>query len=241
VEVDDAFNIHYSPVYDHIQLNYTRIFDDAGPEDGLFVAVHEYAHAFHYVAVEPPGEYSCSGDQHGFTEVENLSCAVVEGFADFATFWVIGNVTVQSPYGGDYGLENNSDGTTSTNPTTVDGVRVEAAVAAFLYDLIDGSSELDASNNGTGASEGHDDLSVPASWLLDVMKHCRLNSTISAIRGADDLMYCLEKSQNLWVVADSLSASWRQVTSVSFDQSVATYDAAKIRTLWRYNLFGSNP
>ena len=31
------------------------------------------------------------------------------------------------------------------------------------------------------------------------------------------------------------------VTAVTFDQSVATYDAAKIRTLWRYNLFGITP
>jgi hypothetical protein len=91
------------------------------------------------------------------------------------------------------------------------------------------------------ASESHDDLSVPASWVLAVMQHCRLNSTIAAIRGADDLIYSLEKSPNLFVVADSLSASWRQVTSVTFDQSVATYDASKIRTLWRYNLFGNLP
>jgi hypothetical protein len=239
---DMTFGPEYRPGSDVVWTNYTRVFDANVLHDGMFRVLHEYAHAFHWIAVEPPGAYSCTDNEHDYTEYDNLSCAVVEGIADFIAFWTIGSITYQSPYGGDYGLENNhAGGPTPTNQVGADGVRMEAAVASFLYDLVDGSNELDTHLNTAGPSETHDDLTVPASWVLDVIQQCRLSGFVSAIGGADHLAYCLEKSVSAWSVASALSPTWRQVTSVTFDQPVATYDAAKIRTLWRYNLFGVYP
>src|SRR5206468_1056515 len=145
---------------------------------GIFTAAHEYGHAYHNRAIEDWRTYSCTGDQHTWTETDNLSCAFVEGFADFFAMWLEGDRLVTAPFGADCGLESNLDSCPSggrTNPPpNGDGVRVEAAVAAFLYDLVDGDTELDDAMNAAGPPEAFDDATYPASWLADVIQYCKV-------------------------------------------------------------------
>jgi hypothetical protein len=212
-------------------------------EDGFFVSVHEHGHAYHYKSLEPWGSYSCTGNQHSWTETENLSCAFVEGFADFYSMWLSGDRLTTQPYGGDHGLENNVDGggNVTNPPVGGDGVRVEAAVAAFLYDLVDGVNEPDAANNSPGGEESFDTATFPASWLADVLVHCRLNGTVSRLDGPDQSVYCLENSTSAHSASLSFSTAWRSYSSLSFDQSIiwpAGYSSSLVRTLWKYNMYG---
>lgn len=257
--IDDGFGIYYCssagpqcPVADMIRTNYTRVFSGGSvPNDGLFVILHEYAHAFHYVAIEPWASYSCNDSnndgqpEHFWTETETLSCAFVEGFADFLAMWTANTKYASTPYGGDYGLEENVDGYplgSATNPPQGgDGLRVEAAVAAFLYDLADGNGELDDPTNQQGASESFDNVSVPASWIASVIQHCRLSYFIGALNGPDEMVYCLEGSPGAYAVGQTFSSAWRSYSSVQFDQPIESYDANAIRTLWRKNFYGVLP
>src|SRR5439155_22381962 len=92
--------------------------------------------------------------------------------------WLEGDRLVTDPFGADCGLEHNLDSCPSggrTNPPpNEDGVRVEAAVAAFLYDLVDGDNEPDDPMNAAGPSEAFDGATYPASWLADVIGSCKV-------------------------------------------------------------------
>lgn len=242
---DPSFGIYYChvaeaegcPGADVIVTNYQRVFG----EDGLFVSLHEYGHAFHHYAVEPWGSYSCTGSAHYWNETENLSCAFVEGFADWLGMWVGGDRLGTAPYGGDYGLENNYDGIVPTNPPAGgDGVRVEAAVAAFLYDLVDGDSEPDSPSNTAGPAEWFDTAEYPASWILDVIQYCRPAGTVLNLDGFDLLIPCLEGGTTNTAYAESQrwSGAWRPFNTIVWERGLAAYDGATIRRLWKYNLYG---
>jgi len=247
---DPTWGIHYCPTTayygcqanDIIKTNYTRVFSTLAPQDGLFVSLHEFGHGYQYYAVEPwaTGSNGCSDESHGWTETENIGCAMVEGFADFIAMLGAGTVIVTSPYGGDHGLENNLDasGQATNPPAAGDGVRVEAAVAAFLYDMVDGESEPDGPTNQPGPSEQFDSLSASAGWLLDIMKYCRLNGQPLQLSGPDQLVYCIEGSTSAYSVASTYSAAWRSYTSVSYKQSLPSYSQSLIRKLWKYNMYG---
>ncbi len=227
-ETDPDWGNYYVPNTDEIHLNYTRVLGN----DGLFVALHEYGHAYQHEAIEPWREYSYSGDGHSWLEEEYHSCAFVEGFANFLSMWILGSALTTVPYGADYGLENNLYGSTPTN--SFDGVRVESAVAAFLYDLVDGTDELDSSTNTADGDD--DDLQVPASWLANVMDYCVLGS-YSRLAGADELVYCLERSVSAYAVGDSLG-DWRSRTWGSWEQSLTVYGQDTIRAMWLQSFYG---
>ena len=169
----------------------------------------------------------------------------MEGFANWVSMTTIGAIVSTSPFGGDHGLENNVYLGSPTNPPSGgDGVRVEAAVAAFLYDLIDTGSELDGLTNGVGTNETHDSLSVSPGWVLDVIEHCTLrvssSTTVIKLSGADELVYCVENSVAAQAVASPLLApsAWRTYLSVGFGQTLPTYNQALIRKLWKFNFYG---
>ena len=227
---------------DYIQSNYTRVFGTREAHDGLFVTLHEFAHGYHYHAVEPPSQNGCTPPDHSWEETENIGCAFAEGFADFLSMYIIGGTVSVSPYAGDYGLENNiyPYPFTPTNPPSGgDGVRVEAAVAAFLYDLVDSGAELDSPANTIGPAESFDQLSVPGPWLLDVIQHCRLNGSAVQLSGADQLVYCLEGSTNAYAASLAFSSAWRSYSAVGFSPAVPPYPSSQIRTLWRWNFYGA--
>lgn len=246
---DESFGIRYCATAgggcsrpDYIQSNQSRVFGTREPHDGRFVTMHEFAHAYHYQAVESPSQNGCTPPYHSWDETENLGCAFAEGFADFLAMYIVGSTVFISPYAGDYGLENNVypyPATPTNPPLGGDGMRVEAAVASFLYDLIDTGGELDGPTNGVGPAESFDSLSVPGPWLLDVMQHCRLNGSALQLSGADQLVYCLEGSTSAYAVSLTYSTAWRSCGSVSFSPAVPAYPANQIRTLWRQNFYGA--
>ncbi len=219
---------------DMIQTNYTRVFG----EDGLFVSTHEYAHAFHYYAIEPWATYVCTDNAHGFTETENLSCAFVEGFADFASMWVGGSRLTTNPYGGDYGLEHNTTIGQSTNPPADgDGVRVEAAVAAFLYDLVDGANEPDSFANTADGDESFDAAAYAGTWISDVIQYCTVGAD-SRLDGADQLVYCMENTTDARPESERWSTAWRVPGAITWSGPVTQQNQAVIRKLWKYNFYG---
>jgi hypothetical protein len=209
---------------------------------GLFISLHEYAHGYHYYAVEPWGAYECTGGAHYWAIQDTLSCAFVEGFANLAAMWVAGDSIVTSPSGGDHGLENNLDGDGNpTNPPASpndDGARVEASVAAFLYDLVDDANDANSDTNGTNGDD--DGVSYPGVWLLQMMESCRLDGQPFNMSGIDQLVYCLEGSTGARAVADSIYGNtvWREYTSVSYDITPPNVDAAVVRRFWKFNLYG---
>lgn len=253
---DPAFGIVYCPTTqyancstnDYIKSNYTRVFSGSAGQmhwDGLFVSVHEYAHGYQHNAVEPWawGSNACTEPGgHGWTETENIGCAIVEAFADWISMTIIGQTITTSPYGGDYGLENNRDaypsGAATNPPIGGDGVRVESAVAAFLYDLIDNGAEADSPTNTAGPAESHDSISVAPGWILDVMQFCRLDGAALNLSGADQLVYCLEGSTGAYSIATAYSGSWRSYSTVTYEQTLPTYSQSLIRKLWKYNMYG---
>jgi hypothetical protein len=243
VRVSDTniqYGIHYSPTNDRIETNFSRI----PGEDGWFVTLHEFGHRYQYIAIDRWAASLCddeNGDgipEHGFTEPETLPCAFVEGFADFFSMWIAGDRLGTAPYSGDWGLENNSAfGAPTNNPFEFDGLRVEASVAAFLYDLVDGEYEPDGPNGFPGNAEAWDNVTYPASWLANVMHYCRVDSN-TKLGGADQLIYCLERDTTARTESLRWSIEWRTFSGVTFEQFVATYDKAMIRRLWKYNLYG---
>ncbi len=260
-DVDESYGINYCPTTeftgcqanDMIRTNRQRVFSTQAQDDGLFVSVHEYAHGYHWYAVEAWGLGSGCGESHDWTETTAHLCSFREGVADFLAMVTLGDVLGISPYGGDYGLENNTTGFPSgvaTNPPPGgDGVRVESSLAAFLYDLVDGAGEPDSPTNTPGSEESHDGFSVPASWVLDVIQHCSLSSfppsgswpySTQVVTGGDFLVYCLERSTSGFNVGSLYSSAWRSsYNTVSWDQPLPVYDPVAIRRLWLYNLYGA--
>jgi len=246
VRVDpNASNSFYDPSADQITIRSTAGSDHVWGSFGIFTSAHEYGHAYHYRAIEPWRTYSCSNNTHFWTETENLSCAFVEGFADFVAMWLEGDRLVTSPFGGDYGVENNVDeiGGRTNPPPNGDGGRVEAAVAAFLYDLVDGDAELDSPSNTAGSPESFDGAVFPASWIADVIQYCRLKPpapfvTFTRLDGADELVYCLESNLSAYTESQRFSTAWRQYQGLSFERTLPTFDQGMIRRLWKYDMYG---
>jgi hypothetical protein len=236
-DADPNYGIFYRSNENRIYTNYTRI----PGEDGWFVTLHEYGHAFHWKNVDEWGSYSCTNNEHFWTETENLSCAFVEGFADFFAMWLVGDKVNTAPYGGDYGVENNVSGYPYGSPTNPpaggDGVRVEAAVAAFLYDLVDGPDEPDGLGNTVGGEESWDGATYPAGWVADMIRYCNVGG-VTRMTGADQMVYCLEASLTGYTESRRWSTAWRSYGSLSYERTLARYSQPMIRRLWKYNMYG---
>lgn len=112
-------------------------------------------------------------------------------------------------------------------------------MAALLYDIIDNGTELDGPNNEVGASEPHqDNLAASANGVLQRLRYCRINGSITMLSGMDQFVYCLEGNTSAWQEAFSLSPAWRQYGTISFDQAVPPINSAMVRAAWEYNLYG---
>lgn len=226
VWVGPALPTDYVPANDLIRYNSNRVFGSQ-QEANEFVIIHEYGHAFQYKGIEPAGEYNCGGG-HAFNAQNSLSCAFVEGFADFYAAWVAGARLVANLYS-DYTID-------LLPPTSGDGARIENAVAGFLYDLADSGAEPDGpANTPNGDDEG---VAYGGVWIANLIKHCSLTG-LSALSGVDHLAYCMESS----VVGPrnaslAYSSVWRNYGSVTPATAPPPgWNAAAIRTLWLKNLY----
>lgn len=227
----------YYPTQDTVRTNYSRVFG----EDGRFVTMHEYGHAYQYTAIERWNSSSCPSPHYTHL-VSSRSCAFVEGFATFLAVWVAGNELANTTTNGDYGIE------TQTFYTNGDGLLIEGSFAGFLYDLVDGSGERDNAAN-TGAYEETWDTAVyPGSFIYDLLRNCAPYTLVSGtytytyyLDGADQVVYCMEGNVSAETYATAWSSNWRTTwDGVSRGATTpAGYSTTLVRTLWKRNFYGA--
>lgn len=233
-DTSSTFEIGYRRAEDRIDTNYTRIFNT----DGVYVTIHEFGHAFHWTALERPDTFECTPPDHTPGEVENISCAFVEGFADFFAAYIGGSYFYAGHHSADYDMEHHNYATSTTN----NGWRREGAVAGFLYDLVDNAS---SPNHWDNTSDGLDDdaASYSASAIGDIIASCSTNGG-TRIDGIDQFIYCAEQSlaaQDLThpAVSDYYFRARRDiVVYTSYSVGSHSLSSSVVRTLWLKNLFG---
>jgi hypothetical protein len=234
-DADTGYRTKYTTDDDRIRFNQSTVFG----EPGMFAINHEYGHAFHWKAIDPPSSYDCKADEHSVALPYTLSCAFVEGFADFFSVWVAGGYLNAG--------RNISDNYFENNPyrDNGDGSLIEGAVGAFLYDLVDGASEPDGLVNDAPGEEAWDNAHWPGSYVASLMSSCNMtigSTTYGRIDGIDEFIYCAERS----LAAQALSQYFvdRSSTFTAVAEGAtepATWSSAEVRKHWLYNLYNVGP
>jgi hypothetical protein len=231
VSTNASSTIRYNSGEDRVYLDRTSGFD---PYYGWFAPAHEHGHAYHEKALGGiPSVTNCN--PHYLSGASSLSCAYVEGWADFFAGFVRGDLLVATD-GSDYKFEHNSYYTASA-----DGSKIEGPVAAFFYDLVDGSSSPDGITNGT---DGDDDaINYVASYLAQIVKTCTVRNGLTWIRpnGVDHVIYCMERTIDPTITGSSTYFPTRSPDPSDFAESATEptgWSQSAIRILWKHNLYG---
>lgn len=178
---------YYSTSEDRI---YIRSPQSVWGEWGIFVASHEYGHAYHEDALWGNVASDYCPDPHFVDTETNLQCAFSEGFADYVGAATRPDV---SPYSYRTAFEDGDyfPGCVSRNPscsgTSTEGSLIEGAFAAFLYDLTD------------AVVEAHDSIGAPGSYLRDLIRSCEakyFGNNWRRADGTDEIVYCVENAIN---------------------------------------------
>ena len=234
-DTDTTFGIFYSPANDRIDLNFTRIFGT----DGYLTILHEYGHAFQYGAIEEPRTYACDdqspdpGTQHYVNQVNQESCAYVEGFAEFFAGWV----------GEDWlsGTSDLTDDKLETAPyrlvSSSNGYRVEGAVASFLYDLVDDAS---SPNGGSGDD---DSAQYDGDNVVTIMATCSVKFSfwLNAIAASSEFIICAEDSLDALSLQNpdnSNNPFFGGPSWVEWDVDAHGMSDSVVRAIWLYTLYG---
>jgi len=245
---------------DRIRVGENRIWF----QDGFFVAAHEYGHAFHERAIGGIGTASgqCPPAGHWLNGAYNLQCAYTEGFADFYAAFVLQDSIVgfredlfEFPHDTAYGrwgsylpygrwcLQSTSYNFCSSGQFTGKGSLAEAAVAAFLYDLADGSG---TANYPPGWDD--DGVAVGAAWIGYVINSCEVLENGQWVRnnGVDHLAYCFEqrlgdasgsyRQQGYFSTRYGSPSGWRTPGAPA-----PPVGAEAIKLLWQGNLYPHGP
>lgn len=192
---------------------------------GRFTIAHEYGHAVHQAALGGGPSTSSACDVHQLDSVEDLTCAFVEGFADWHGF-LAGTTTV-------YLATLEANGWYSVG----DGSRIEGAVAAFLYDL------WDAPTSGGSQPEPHDTAQLPGSYIADIVRTCEVLTTgvWGRASGVDHLVYCFERQVDPAVTGSGVYFPSRFIDPTQQRESAiepGSWSQASVRRAWRRNLYG---
>jgi hypothetical protein len=229
------------PQSDLIRLRHDQI----SFEDGLFTVLHEYGHAFHFVALRRPATNDC-GLSHTVSGPNSRSCAFVEGFADFASAWIGGDSLSTSQWA-DYFFEQ-----AAYNPPGANGMIIEGAVAAFLYDLVDGAADRNSALNTSGLLD--DSILYPGVFVGDIVATCQTSQfgtptapAPNGIDGIDQFVACAERSTSVEGLFNP--ATGARYLGLRFDAFTVAgslpsgYSSTSIRSAWIYDLFkqGSLP
>jgi len=228
------------PRADIIRSHQSRVFD----QDGIFVTMHEYGHAFHWKAIEPwPSTYGCDPAGHNPAVPYSRACAFVEGFADFFSSWIL-----SSRLTGSYGYSDTN--WESTSYASANGLITEGAAAGFFYDLADGSSDLDAYGNTSATEESFDNAVYPGSFIANIIANCSPYTNTSSgavfanpLDGMDQVVYCIEGHVNAETIGPTYGGSWRtQWDAVSWSPTFSYptgFSGTTVRTLWKWNFYGT--
>lgn len=233
---DPTYGVFYSSADDRIKTNFNNVL----LSNGTFTTLHEYGHAFHYRALEPPRQ-SAGCTSHSIGQPISLNCAFVEGFADFFSWWVAGD-SINGGGFNDEQVENNPF------PTNGNGAIIEGAVAGLYYDLVDGTQEYNDPNNTNGVDD--DSFTWPASYVATLIDGCSVKrvepGTIppvytwyTTLSGIDEVATCFEHNANArQAVPAAYMASWRSYVDYSETASEPSgWTAATARSFWLYNLY----
>lgn len=229
IEIDSCGSgtSYYSPSQDRIV-----ICDDSVWELwGVFIAGHEYGHAFHEVALYG-NEGGCSGIHFLDTE-SSLTCAFSEGFADFygvATRPDLGQYVYRSQCEDNYyfpgcAAKASTPPYSCTGGTSEEGALIEGAFAAFLLDLVD--TEVEA----------HDSVAAPGAYLRDLIRTCEVqySSGWRRANGPDEIAYCSENAIN-----PSGYFTPRGVYPSAYAESATEsggWTQGRVRANWIWNLY----
>jgi len=116
-----------------------------------------------------------------------------------------------------------------------DGSIIEAAVAGFVYDLVDDDDTPDS------LSGDDDDAAYSLAAIGNILATCDMPGK-SQIDGIDRFVYCAEETL---AMQDSINpgtsdywfASRRPTTFSSFSVTSQGMDLSIVRRTWKYNLF----
>lgn len=203
----------YNPSQDRIEFTPSSIWGPAG----LHAIAHEYGHAVYNKALGGlnPG-YSDNCSPHSITSASSYGCALSEGFADFHATKIFGSRAAY--YYQVVALQG-----------VATGPKVEGNIAAFFFDLLDGSGTPGES------SESYDTTNYPGSYLGSILKTCKYNTSNRA-SGADHIVYCLENS-----LTSRTGIFWADRSAVSNYVESATepfgWSLAAIRNNWHWNIY----
>lgn len=235
-ESDPNYGGDYSTLYDRIRLNNAIVYG----EDGFFVAMHEYGHAYQWGAIDQWYSYSCNPSTHYISVANTPSCAFVEGFADFLGVWIPGD-SISNRNGGarytDYEAEQAPyRGDTDGDP---DGARIEGAVASFFYDLVDGPADPDGYDNESGTDD--DSMTGSAYDLATILRSCTMSAlpggTRDELDGVDQVVYCTEGSL---YAQTNYPQYFKDRTEYFYSLSSprpASWSRSVIRAIWLYDLY----
>jgi hypothetical protein len=216
----------YSEEEDAVHIRYDRLWDS----DFFFTVGHEYGHAFMSRALGglPSPRPDCQF--HGVAMHLSLGCAYSEGFATYVAV---------AAYGSQIGSQfqdvetNRFFATTGPgNDGIKDGAQLEWSVASFLFDLTD------------AASEAHDVVSYPGSYIRDIVSSCRvLEGSWIRENGLDHLVYCLENAVDPQITSSPLYFHARSPDPTAQNEAAPeppSWNAQNIRRLWKTNLYGED-
>ena len=203
---------------DHITIVAGEYVEDVWYDQGRWVQAHEYGHALHHTSLGgmPAAPAYSVGNQNEPTDMPH---AYKEGFANFHGTAVTGYLAAY--YEGNLGYPG---------PTIydTDGAVIQAAVAAFLYDLWD------------PANETHDLIQSPAAYVADHIAACEVKQSSLAVwehaGGIDHLIWCMEGAidQELLDTGGYFPHRPDQPSDV---RTTVAYDPTGVREAWIRNLY----
>ncbi|HEU4700005.1 MAG TPA: hypothetical protein VFS40_12555 [Gemmatimonadales bacterium] len=243
-------NVHEDPSYgtasygglgDVINIGLNRM---TSSELQAWTPAHEYGHAFHEKALGGINGGGCPSP-HFLQGAHNLGCAISEGYADF-------HAAITRGPGLNYidvAIEINTylqqateyqDTVAVAHGSADDGSIVEGAVAAFLYDLVDGPGST--TDGGYTISTDDDTVSWPGRWVADVFRTCEYQDLWGWHRpnGIDQIIYCMEQRLDPAITGSSTYFPTRSAPplAIRHGQTNPTgFNPESVRALWVKNLY----
>lgn len=227
INIASCGDSYYTPSTDAITICTVDVW---GPR-GIYIAAHEYGHAFHEDALWGYSTPQCPSP-HYFDTESTLSCAFVEGFADYFAAAVrpdLGTYEYRDKIEADFyfpGCVQRDAQSNCTGGTSYEGSVIEAAYAAFLYNLTDASTEP------------HDSIAAPGSYMRDLIRTCQALYSGSSWRranGTDELAYCTEDAINpgsYFTRRGAFPSSYSESATKRGD-----WTAARVHSMWTWNMY----